>query len=283
MKVQIVGAGSSGCHMARACIREGYSVSIWDTDINARYRFKDLYFERYGVEAKVKFEMAYDADLYIISTPPASHMPIAYTIKYGSKVLIEKPVCLATEINQHLMGDISVNYNHLYATEYLKLQAMKQPDEIEVCWQESINYIMQAHPWLRFEDSYLSDHRKGGGSAYEHSHGLAAALGLFPDVSMDEIERLKSEKRMKGMYDEYMKIRFLCRGTLVTVTTDFTSVPAKKEIKFKYGNEFITTNIITESREDQFLYGLRGALKQNDSYRIGKLAVEIISLCHQSS
>jgi len=280
MNVQIYGCGSAGCHSARAAINDGHHVTVYDSDHDAYLRFDTLYRERYKERCNVYPGQLREPDLVVIATPPATHLSIYKSLPKGARVIIEKPLCLPNEINE--FENVSVNYNHLYSPEYIELTKV-MPEEIEVNWQESINFIMNAHPWLRFEDSYLSDYRKGGGSAYEHSHGLAAALGFFPDLKIEEIERLTSQKRMKGNYDEYMKIRFVCRGVLVTVTTDFVSAPAKKEIILRAGSGFVISDlgIPRQSSEEQFSLGLRGALGNNQSLNIAKIAVEIISRCHQ--
>ena len=280
MKVQIIGAGSAGTHIARACIRDGHTVSIWDKDINAKDRFLDLYRERYGLEADVDCCMSYDADLYIICTPPDTHLSVYKDLRKDAKVLIEKPLCLPIELSE--FDNVSVNYNHLYAPEYLRLKELPKPQYIEVFWQESKDFIMAAHPWLRFEDSYLSDFKRGGGSAYEHSHGLAAALGLFPNLEYEEISKISVVKQYENKYDIYMKIRFFCRGVIVTVITDFVQRPAKKEIVLHYQDKIVRSDlgIPNTERNDQFLYGLRGALQPNDSFNIGKMCVKLIGECH---
>lgn len=279
MIIQIIGAGSAGCHMARACVREGYTVRVFDIDKEAQHRFKSLYLDRYSEEFDGTFGMD-DADLYVIATPPDTHLQVYNHTIGGKKVIIEKPLCLPDQV--HEFEKVSVNYNHLYAPEYLELKKLPKPEQIVVHWQESFHFIMAAHPWLRFEESYLSDYKRGGGSAYEHSHGLAAALGLFPDVNREDISRLVCEKKYVDNYDSYMKMRFLCRGTLVTVITDFTASPAVKSIDLIYPEKIVRSDlgIPNTDRNDQFLFGLRGALSDNNSFEIGKLCVQLIGECH---
>ena len=76
MHVQIIGAGSAGCHAAKACLREDHKVNVYDTDKEAYDRFLRLYAMRYNEVPNVSFEpIGNDSDLYIVATPPVTHRP----------------------------------------------------------------------------------------------------------------------------------------------------------------------------------------------------------------
>jgi hypothetical protein len=296
--------------MARACIREGHEVSVYDNDSSAFERFKGLYKERYGVWDDIDEGVA-PSDLFVVATPPDTHLSIiqdAVKFKLGSKVLVEKPLCLPHELKD--MPEVMVNYNHLHSHSFKHFRTMnhfcspkgKKPDKIEVNWRESVDYILKAHPWIEsIEKSYLGDYKRGGGSAYEHSHGMACALALFKDLKREDITDLKCDKKMQGNYDEYMKIEFVIRDIPISVTTDFTSQDVDKSITLTQADYFSTCIFgsaedclkwernggfancgFPAERNDQFVRGLNGALAGSlDTNNIGRLAVAIIGEAHE--
>jgi predicted dehydrogenase len=242
-KILVIGAGSAGCHLARAAEMLGFQVNVTDNDTLAYARFCSLYEQRYDMKSSdIGFKDGIvPADYYFIATPPDTHLAVAKEIcKVQSKanILVEKPLCLPGEIEEFdsLDAAIFVNYNHMFSPTFkyfqnLKLFTKDEP-KIEVRWQESKDYIMSAHPWLAFDDSYLSDASRGGGSAYEHSHGLALALAIFPLWSY---ENILCNKTMNGKYDESMTITLDVMGVAVESTTDFTSEEVTKSIFCKRG------------------------------------------------
>jgi len=303
LKVQIYGAGSAGVHLARACLNEGYTVSVYDTDPNAYSRFEGLYFDRYKemAEGKIFFGLNNQADYFIVATPPDTHLKIVQEIRghHGNvPILVEKPLCLPLEVKD--MPNVKVNYNHLFSEGYQELLKMfglfGKPDHIEVCWQESVDYILKAHPWIAsIKDSYLGHSSRGGGSAFEHSHGLACVLGLFSGLNRSDITEFRVSKTGAD-YDECMEMNFHVRGIPTTVNTDFTSKTVKKSIVIMRGENHIGLSFtaydddlawssgdksFSRTREQQFSLGLKGAIHSPlNTYSIGKLAVQLIGEAH---
>jgi predicted dehydrogenase len=311
MKTQIIGAGSAGVHLSRACHKLGHETIVYDNDTSAFGRFWNLYRERY-LEDYTGYWLSSDMkiDFHIVATPPDTHFEIVEQIRKECgdvPILVEKPICLPAQLD--LMQKVEVNYNHLYQPSFTQFMFMnhfaledKKPDRIEVRWQESVDYILKAHPWIPdISKSYLGDYKRGGGSAYEHSHGLACALALFKDLKREEVTDLQVEKTYNGDYDDRMKMTFNCRGVALSVATDFTSTDVKKSILMIQDEHFVhldfagDEDVLTwernggsgkrgfpRTREDQFVNGLRGALKPTlDTYSIGKLAVQLIGECHE--
>jgi hypothetical protein len=311
MNIKIIGAGSAGCHLARACHKLGHEVDVFDIDKGAYERFDKLYLDRYGEELPhgERLETS-ETDLVIVATPPDTHFEIVEQIRKecgNVPILVEKPICLPAQLDS--MPKVEVNYNHLYQPSFQQFIFMnhfaledRMPDKIEVHWQESVDCILKAHPWIPdISKSYLGDYKRGGGSAYEHSHGLACALALFKDLKREQITDLQVEKTYNGDYDDMMKLSFNCRGVKVMVTTDFVSQEVKKSVLMVKDSYFVNLDFsgsedvlkwkrnggegnkgYPRTRENQFTNGLRGALKPTlDTYSIGKLAVKLIGECHE--
>jgi len=292
--------------MAMACIRKGFDVSITDTDIHASGRFSTLYQERYGEQPPVAiYDELSMADFYVVATPPDTHYDIVKNIRLMNEnavILVEKPLCLPGQVDQ--IPEVMVNYNHLYSECYQHLLKNHWfiPDRIEVHWRESVYFILKAHPWIKdIYDSYLGHASRGGGSAFEHSHGLAGALGLFKDLGREEITDLRAEKTWVGQYDSAMALRFICRGMKVSVFTDFVSEKPQKSILMAKDENWVKCDFsgkkedtiqwsrdgtggslsYMRGRNDQFLSGLEGALNPTmDTFNIGKLVVQLIGEAH---
>jgi hypothetical protein len=305
-KIMVIGAGSAGCHLTRAGESLGYDVDVADNDPDALTRFMDLYHSRYGAEFQGGFLIGLDkpieADYYVVATPPASHYAVTKWIADNiktPKVLVEKPLCLPyeTELFDELDADIKVNYNHLASPA---MDYMTPSNIITANWLESIDYILDAHPWLDFQESYLSDYKKGGGSAFEHSHGLAAALWLLPEIpTLDDIDILDVGLVMDGAYDKSMAIRLLDKRCNIEINsmTDFMSKTVEKSLisddcsavffndkdRDRYESTYYGGFVdIPKTRNLEFQRGLEAAISswrditEDESYEIGKLVVQII-------
>ncbi len=325
--VCIVGAGSAGCHLARAAEEIGFS-HVHVTDITNNYdNFKSLYGDRYDkMPDKITFggDETTDYDCYFIATPPDTHLGLASNIcKVADrpKILIEKPLCLPDEIDEFdkLNADICVNYNHLYSpgfSFFRDLRLISKGDSgIEVNWLESISHILSSHPWIKgTTDSYLFDYKRGGGSAYEYSHGLALVLSLFSSGNYNIENVIFSDNKISNdliIYDDFCEINFDIKfesliGTNdfvhVKSTTDFTSFNAKKNLKCMRGEHYKIVSFENceedvcewsrpggsgsiakdKTRSLEFQRGINGALKywENnagiDTYDIAKQVVKII-------
>ena len=83
-KAKIIGAGSIGNHLTKACRDIGFEVTVVDRDAAALKRMKeDIYPKRYGAwDESIKLFTAADEpkggfDAMLIGTPPDSHMSVA--------------------------------------------------------------------------------------------------------------------------------------------------------------------------------------------------------------
>ena len=61
MNIQIIGAGSAGCHMARAAQQEGHIVTVSDKN-DVQDRFQTLYQSRYKTDFVGEFDYNDSAD-----------------------------------------------------------------------------------------------------------------------------------------------------------------------------------------------------------------------------
>lgn len=215
VRAKIIGAGSIGNHLARACRSAGLDVDMVDVDPDALARARDeIYPSRYGAWDDAIGLHTLDTapvggyDLIIVGTPPDSHLPLAEAaLDEGCRaLLIEKPLCTpdldglaAFAARSATSGTrVLVGYTHSVATATerfvarIREGAIGEVLTIDTETREHWGGILRAHPWLPGpEASYLGSWRRGGGALGEHSHGLhlwlqlarAAGAGEVTDVS----------------------------------------------------------------------------------------------------
>ncbi len=172
MRIKVVGAGSAGLHHAHAARQLGWSVDVVDVDESALARFPDVYAERYGHRANgiclYDHNPLHGHQLVVIATPPESHIELA--LRENCPVLIEKPLCAPHQVEEaeQLLGRKAyVGYCHVLG------EAVRPLHSLDVEWRESWDFVMAAHKWLSSpDDTYLGSWERGGGPAWEHSHGL---------------------------------------------------------------------------------------------------------------
>jgi predicted dehydrogenase len=196
VRAKIIGAGSIGNHLARACRSHGVDVDLVDADPAALARARDeLYPDRYGAwDPAIGLHLPADAprggyDLIIIGTPPDAHLGLATAaLEEGCRaLLVEKPLATPDldgldEFTARAASSgtrVLVGYTHAVADATNAFVA-KMVDgavgevlTIDTETREHWGGILRAHPWLPGpEASYLGSWRRGGGALGEHSHGL---------------------------------------------------------------------------------------------------------------
>ncbi|GEM_PF-213815 len=219
MKVKIIGAGSIGNHLAQACRRANWEVTIVDRDAAALERTKtDIYPKRYGAwdESIQLFQAGQEPkggyDVILIGTPPDTHLTVArQALKEDEpRILqIEKPLCSPTleglnefleEVKKHPKTMVVVGYNHVLAQNTLQTDALIERGKkefggaltIDTEFRSHWSGVFKAHPWLTGPaDTYLGFWKRGGGAGGEHSHAInlwqhfahAAGAGRVKKVS----------------------------------------------------------------------------------------------------
>ncbi len=251
-KVKIYGAGSVGNHFANACRELEIDVTVIDPDAAALKRMKsELYPSRYGSwddKIVLSQDNIHDQfDLTIIGTPPEFHTKIALSeLEEGLTkcLLIEKPLSfpkdklLEKSLFEKSSIPILIGYNHNLspAINFLKEKIISgelgEVYNVEVSFRENINYILAAHPWLASKNSsYLGQLSKGGGAAFEHSHGLAMWLYLSEFWVDGEISADSVINKAEG-FDELACFNLSSNGKYIgKVIQDFKSTPALKECR----------------------------------------------------
>ena len=270
-KIAIVGAGSIGNHLAYSCRKLGWDVEVFDIDVQALDRFKnDIYPNRYGqFDENIKFHL-YSGfsdfktgyfDVVLIGTPPEHHAAIAAaaTAIKPKIVLIEKPITgpnadhlaiLKTLIVQNPEIIFLCGYTHKVNLATVAasglIQRMKNDGKVSlnVRWQESWDGILNAHPWLKDQnDSYLGFFERGGGSLFEHSHGLDMWLHFARLLEFGAVTEVKAkgvfqnDKEGNRQYDESMTLDLVTTsGKYGRVIQDVVTFPAIKELHVESEN-----------------------------------------------
>ena len=209
-RTKIIGAGSVGNHITNASQKLDQETYLCDVAPEALERTKNhLYPLRYGQKLgddvtlchpDELVDMAFD--LCVVGTPPETHMAIAIDELSSGKsknLLIEKPLCHHDDprLDEFLKlakkseTKIYVGYCHNIAPSTQKMiRLIKQGVigrvvRVDANIKESIKYILKAHPWLSTEkETYLGYFDRGGGAAYEHSHGIAFWLNLLRELNI---------------------------------------------------------------------------------------------------
>lgn len=258
-KVKIFGAGSVGNHLAQACRRAGWDVTVADTDSAALERMKnDIYPSRYGIWDDAIALLTPDAapigefDVIFIGTPPDTHLAIAVTVlnTEAPRVLqIEKPLCAATlegldlfldTVKKHPETKVIVGYDHILGKntkkteELLRINSIGKPLAIDAETRSHWSGIFKAHPWLAGpQDTYLGYWERGGGALGEHSHALNLWQHLAHTVGAGKITRVQAMfDYVRENGSSYDKIAFLTLETATGLTgrvvQDVITLPKKK-------------------------------------------------------
>ena len=266
--VKIYGAGSIGNHLSHASRTKGWKVSVCDIDKSALERMKSsIYPQRYGewdenINLFTNDEISIDNyyDIVIIGTPPESHIPIALQeIKSNNPpkiILIEKPLTVPSLIGCQELVDLSrqknitvlCGYNHTltqnskYAKQLILNHDLKNCNTIHVQWLEHWGGIFDAHPWLDGpKDSYLGYSSKGGGSTYEHSHGINIwqhFSKMFGSEKIIEVSAVMKTVKKDGIdYDETTQLIVKTNnGITGTIVQDVITNPPIKKLKLQCDN-----------------------------------------------
>ncbi len=283
-KVKIFGAGSIGNHLAHACRRQGWEVTICDLDPTALERTrKDIYPTRYGawdedirLAAPAELEKQ-TFDLTIIGTPPDSHMAIACEEleKRPPKVmLIEKPVCTPSlekagelvELARKTETFVAVGYNHTLTRHSQKAATLLgdgligTPLTITAAFREYWGGIFKAHPWLSGpRDSYLGFAARGGGAGGEHSHAVSiwqyfarlTGAGRITEVSamLDLVEDGGLD------YDRIFQVNVRTeKGLVGSIIQDVVTEPPRKEARLQGERGFLEWIVNLDSAHDGLRY-----------------------------
>lgn len=259
MKVKIFGAGSVGNHLAHACRRAGWDVTVVDTDAAALDRMKnDIYPSRYGTwDDAIKCLTPDTAptggfDVIFIGTPPDTHLAIASAVlnTEAPRVLqIEKPLCAATLegldsflaiVRAHPETKVVVGYDHILGKntkkteELLRANSIGKPLTIDAETRSHWSGIFKAHPWLAGpQDTYLGYWKRGGGALGEHSHALNLWQHLAHVVGAGKVTRVQAEfDYVRENGSDYDKLAFLtletASGLIGRVVQDVITLPKKK-------------------------------------------------------
>ena len=293
VNVKIIGAGSIGNHLAHACRRMNWNVSIFDIDPQALDRTQNLiYPSRYGSWDNCIKLLTTDVtrveeyDLIIVGTPPDTHIPLALeNIKYKPKaLLIEKPLCAPDLKNLKKLYDVSnksstkifIGYDHLLGNSFLNLVTLLRNktigniQTIDVNFREHWGGIFKAHSWLSGpEESYLGYIKKGGGALCEHSHALSMWINLVDQLDLGDIIEVTANQRIyKKSQLNYDEISFLTlktsKGFIGRVVQDVITQPVKKNALVVGDNGTIELKLATNDNFD------RVSISENNKKNITK-------------
>ena len=260
--VKVYGAGSIGNHLTHACRNMGWNVTVCDVDKDALQRMKnEIYPARYGQwDDNITLKLNEDIkksdyyDVVIIGTPPESHMSIALS-ELNSKnhpklILIEKPLCVPTLEGCQELSDLSeekntivlCGYNHTLTThtrEASNISDLGECKSIHVQWLEHWGGIFKAHPWLAGpKDSYLGYSSRGGGSTYEHSHGIDIWQHFsltYGSGRINQVTAMMKQVKDNGVdYDETTQLIVSTeKGMTGTIVQDVVTNPPVKCVKIQ--------------------------------------------------
>lgn len=272
-KVKIFGAGSIGNHLAQASRTKGWEVTICDLDPAALERTrKEIYPQRYGAwdEAIRLVPCAEDGrddyDIYVIGTPPDSHIPIALDILKNAQpklVLIEKPLCQPSlegaqelyELAQKTGVKVCVGYDHTLGQNTAEAEKLLAGADLggvqclEAGIKEHWGGIFGAHPWLSGpQDTYLGYWQRGGGATGEHSHGIniwqhfAHALGKGRVVRVSAAMDIVQDGRAE--YDRVASLSLTTdQGLFGYVVQDVVTKPVNKYLRVQGRDGFLTWHV----------------------------------------
>lgn len=287
IKVHIYGAGSIGNHLAYACRRKNWAVTMADPDAAALERTrKEIYPSRYGqwdhgIELISPEELSGAADFVIIGTPPDLHMKIAATVLRAHPprvMLIEKPLCTpdlegydgVAALAKQTGTVVLTGYNHVLARNtreaerVLNARDFGTPQTIMVRWLEHWGGIFAAHPWLGGPaDSYLGYSARGGGACGEHSHGINLFQHFARFLGQGEIRNVAC--LMSDVADgtvQYDRISSLnvCTESGMTgvVVQDVLTAPAVKTLRIQFEKGYLEWYASYDAEHDAVFWQSEG-------------------------
>jgi len=288
IRVKIFGAGSIGNHLAHACRKLDWRVTICDLDAAALERTRtEIYPSRYGAWddgitlAEVGRVADDPFDVVIVGTPPDTHMAIALgqLEKHAPKVMmVEKPLCPpdmhhCTELaaKAEAAGTfVGVGYNHTLtkntriAEAWLREHSIGEVVTIRSKTREHWQGIFGAHPWLSGpQDTYLGYTDRGGGAVGEHSHAIniwqhfshLTGNGRIVEVTavLDMVEKDGAK------YDRIAQLSVRTQTGLVgTIVQDVITEPAKKWLRVQGSEGFVEWEVNCDASHDAVRTRLAG-------------------------
>lgn len=268
MKTKILGAGSIGNHMANACRRMGWEVTLTDVDPKALERTRDsIYPGRYGAwDEAITLATAAEApqggfDFIIIGTPPDNHMELALAAlqEKPRAILVEKPVCRPELEGAQAFHDaataagvqVFVGYDHVVGAAARAVADAYRDGKagalvtLDVEFREHWGGIFGAHPWLDGPaDTYLGYWRRGGGASGEHSHAanlwqhFAHAAGAGRVVEVQATMDFVSDGTVD--YDRLCLMNLRTESGLIgRVVQDVVTKPPRKWARMQGSDGFI--------------------------------------------
>ncbi|MEK7644499.1 MAG: Gfo/Idh/MocA family oxidoreductase [Patescibacteria group bacterium] len=315
--MKIIGAGSIGNHLAQACRRINWEVTVVDRDEEALRRMReDIYPKRYGSwDESIKLSKSSEEpkggfDVIFIGTPPDTHLAIAINcLEEDPKILhIEKPLCTPSleglvELKEkniiHKNTMVFTGYDHVVAesieciADLLKKNSFGNILTMDVEFREHWQGIFNAHPWLKGpHDSYLGFTNRGGGASGEHSHALnlwqffahVLGWGKIKNVSA-LIEQVKTENYF---YDSIFALNLVTdSGHKGRVIQDVITLPTRKWSRIQGDAGFIEwyCNGVPEGDLIKYRIGVEGEIiekvfpkkRTDDFYRLVNHYQKILS------
>lgn len=272
MRVKIYGAGSIGNHLAQACRRIGWSVSVVDPDSKALERMKnDIYPTRYGswdnsIELfKLGSEPKKGFDAIFIGTPPHVRMQLARSVLAEKPAILqlEKPICTPSldgvkEFQHDLIKSktsVIVGYDHVLgkavtkAEEILKRNILGDILALDVSFRETWKAIFAAHPWLSGpHDTYLGHSKRGGGASGEHSHATNLWQHFAHLFGFGRVKKVSAALQLvttdKVDYDQSCFLNLITeRGFVGRVVQDVITYPVQKLVRIQGTKGFLEIEI----------------------------------------
>jgi predicted dehydrogenase len=288
VRAKIVGAGSIGNHLARACRSAGLDVDMVDVDPAALARAREeIYPQRYGAwDPAIGLHTpdtapVGDYDLIVIGTPPDSHLPLAEAaLDEGCRaLLIEKPLCTPdldgladfARRARDARTRVLVGYTHSVATATERFVARVREGvvgevlSIDTETREHWGGILRAHPWLPGpESSYLGSWRRGGGALGEHSHGLHLWLQLARVAGAGEVAEVSATLDLRMIGDvEHDRIALLDltteTGLVGRCVQDVVTEPASKGARVTGTDGVLELRFERDLQRDVILHSAPGA------------------------
>ncbi|MBU0999592.1 Gfo/Idh/MocA family oxidoreductase [Patescibacteria group bacterium] len=267
-KVKIYGAGSIGNHLAQACRRIGWWVTIVDPDMEALRRTREeIYPARYGKwDNSIRLSHPDDAlkdcfDVIFLGTPPHIRIDLAIeALKELPKILLlEKPLCspsmektneLIKKLRQYPTMTV-VGYDHVLSKATKTAEKLIEEKDfgrvlsLDVEFRETWKGIFSAHPWLSGpEDTYLGFWEKGGGASGEHSHALNLWQHFTHFLGLGKVREVSAIMKMvetdKVCYDESCFLNLTTEmGFVGRVAQDVITEPVKKQVRIQFAKGFL--------------------------------------------
>ena len=223
LKAKIIGAGSVGNHLANACRRRGWMVTLSDIDNNALLRSKNLiYPSRYGKWDPEIVLKDYSEDLINLAA--------------------KKSVKFLCGYNHRVSKVVS------YIPEFIESRDFGEVFSIRARTREHWAGILNAHPWLDSpQNSYLGSMIEGGGALLEHSHSLNLFMYCCELLRVGRVTHVSAMQDLKTVkdktYDQNSQLSLRTEsGCFGLVEQDVISKPSEKsiEVTAERGNFKIT-------------------------------------------